>query len=130
MKKFFIILFVLIGTHSLQSQTTLPIYYDFDDADNLTQGWNLVVQSPDSWNTAFAAIQNTYSASQPNAWAFASFSPDETGYNQYLISPRFNNATADSINVIFKYLTDNTSQIESFRIGYYTLERVPDEGLA
>ncbi|MCK9339846.1 MAG: hypothetical protein M0P38_07645, partial [Bacteroidales bacterium] len=120
MKKFFIILFVLIGTHSLQSQTTLPIYYDFDDADNLTQGWNLVVQSPDSWNTAFAAIQNTYSASQPNAWAFASFFPDETGYNQYLISPRFNNATADSINVIFKYLTDNTSQIESFRIGYYT----------
>ncbi|MDD4395513.1 MAG: hypothetical protein PHQ33_06485, partial [Bacteroidales bacterium] len=120
MKKYLFFLSVIFFSYTLQSQSALPIFYNFDSDNTLTQGWTFSSENPESWNAMMASVQNTFASSQPNAWSFSSVFPDEISYHQYLFSPRFVNGTSDSVTIRFQYRTDDLDHPETFRIGYCT----------
>ena len=109
------------------AQVSLPYAYDFDASNTLTEGWQSEFENPSFLTVQVTGVrssnQGAFVYSAPNAWVFSTIMQWEGGYNQYLISPRFVNATADSVQVRFKYrVADETVLDEKFRVGYTTAD--------
>ena len=123
MKKIYFLLLLFWIQGLALAQVSLPYAYNFDGANTLTEGWQSVIESPTSLTLQLTGVVPAdYGASvysTPNSWSFCTYAQTSGGYNQYLISPRFTNATADSVQLRFKYCTGiGDWQAEPFRIGY------------
>ena len=127
MKKIYF-LFVLMMLNGLAlAQVALPYSYNFDNASTLTEGWQSEFETPTDITLMLAGVVSNDNGapaySLPNSWAFSTLAQWSGGYNQYLISPRFVNTTADSVQVRFKYrAAEDDSQAEPFRVGYTTAD--------
>ena len=123
MKKIYFLLLLFWIQGLALAQVSLPYAYNFDGANTLTEGWQSVIETPTSLTLQLTGVVPAdYGASvysTPNSWSFCTYAQTSGGYNQYLISPRFTNATADSVQLRFKYCSGiGDWQAEPFRIGY------------
>jgi hypothetical protein len=115
MKKIYTLLTLLFAFSFLSAQVSLPYSYDFDASNSLTEGWVSISDNFMTGIPSFGIDPSPYSS--PNCWAFAGPMSAQDAQDQYLISPRFANATSDSVQISFKYAA---SMGEHFSIGYCT----------
>ena len=127
MKKIYFLFALMFWCVLGTAQVSLPYVYNFDAANSLTEGWQSEFENPSSLTLSIVGVVSDVSGapvySAPNSWCFSTGLQLNGGYNQYLISPRFVNSTADSVTVRFRYCTaEDDDQLEPFRIGYTTAD--------
>ena len=127
MKKIYFLLLLFLIQGLVQAQVSLPYAYNFDGANTLAEGWQSEFENPTALTLQLTGVAfaeygaSTYSA--PHSWAFSTSAQTNGAYNQYLISPRFANTTADSVQLRFKYCTVvGDEHSEPFRVGYTTAD--------
>lgn len=122
MKRFLVLLFVILCNLCAIAQVYLPCTNNFDNATILTDGWIWDVDDPNALDAMMGGIQTPYDShdiySAPNVWVFSSFMGDNV--YQRLISPRFVANGTDSVKITFQYHVGDANNTETLRIGYCT----------
>ena len=129
MKKIYLIVLLIVAQFISKAQVTLPLSYDFR-GDFSQSGWT--VQATD----LNCFLYTDYVGADPleEVFWFVSFysmvvpymyDPCEEHFRSYLVSPRFVNATDDSVQFSFRYvIAQEQPSTESFVVGYCTSDTV------
>lgn len=111
----FSLLLTLGGVSPAWAQKALPYSYGFENNDLETEGWT--TQNPYSSNTSEFGIYNYAYRSGSYGFRFSSSSKNDSGYDQYLISPELSGATY-GLTVEFYYKASSSYGTETFKVGH------------
>ena len=123
MRKIYLLVFLLVTTLLVPAQVSLPYAYDFSDPDS-QGGFTFTTNDENCGNS-----DGFFSGQQADALYFVS-GLDFCGmdYRQYLLSPRFENFTGDSVQLSFRYIVaDEQPSTETFVIGYCNADTYTSE---
>jgi hypothetical protein len=100
------------------AQQSLPYSYGFENYDLSADGWTTA--NPYSSNTSEFGIAAAAKHNGDFGFRFSSYSRNNAGYDQYLISPELDGARG--VIMSFWYAASSTSGTELFKVGYSTTD--------
>ena len=120
MKK--ILLFLMFALFCIpwaaQAQQSLPYSYGFENNNLSADGWTTA--NPYNSNTSDFGIATAAKHNGDYGFRFSSYSRNNAGYDQYLISPELDGARG--VIMSFWYAASSTSGTELFKVGYSTTD--------
>ena len=126
MRKIYLFVFLFVTSIFASAQVALPYLYDFSGYFDQS-GWSFQNNDDNCLMNNVLSGQMVGTNYGDNLWFISGFSDCGDGYRQYLISPRFVNVTADSVQFRFRCrIPDNQQTIETIVIGYCSADTYTD----